>query len=243
MTAPAWLAATSGYPALAGQVNQFLASHAVTYVYTGALQANQGTAGSGSVASDGTWIAQSFTAASGQTTAGYVTVTAAVTGSPAPWTVSLEADNGSGAPSGTVLASAAAPKEFMSGTAAAVTVMLPYSGLTPSARYWIAAAAAGDASDYYAWSKSNQASGASTAPDGVTWTAQSYGLLYQVFDGTPVQPLAGTWEDSGARWTVLSYTSGQLTRIREYTAGQAANGYAVSARTLSYSGSALTGVA
>lgn len=242
MTAPAWLAATPGYSALAGQVNQFLATHAVTYVYQGTEQANQSTAGSGSVASNGLWIAQSFATAAGQTAAGYVVVTAAVTGSPAPWTFSIQANSG-GAPSGTALVSAAVPKEFLSGTAAAQAVMLPVTGLTAATTYWIVAQAVGDSGDHFNWSKSNQASGAATSANGTSWTAQAYGLLYQVRDQSPVAPLAGTWEDSGARWTALAYTSGELTGIEEYTAGQAANGYTVSSRALTYTGNLLSGVA
>ena len=49
MPTPTWLGATTGYNAYAGQVNQFLATHAVTYLYAGAEQASQGTAGSGGV--------------------------------------------------------------------------------------------------------------------------------------------------------------------------------------------------
>lgn len=242
MPAPTWLAATTGQPGLAGQVNQFLTTHAVTYVYTGLEQANQSTAGSGSVASDGLYIAQSFTTASGQTAVGYVVLTLAVTGSPAPLSLSIQA-NSSGAPSGTALVSASLPKEFASGSATALTVLMPVAGLTASTQYWIVTQAVGDASDYYSWSKSNQTSGASTSTNGTSWTAQTYGLLYQVWDQTVVLPLLGTYEDAGARWVLLSYSGGDLSGIKEFTAGQAANGYTVSSRALTYSGYELTGVA
>lgn len=243
MAAPSWLGATTGYNAYAGQVNQFLATHAVTYLYTAAEQASQGTAGSGGVNSDGLYIAQSFATTSAQTTTGYVVVTAKVTGSPAPLSVSVQATS-AGAPSGTALVSTSLPKEFLTGSAAAVAVMLPVTGLSASTTYWIVASAAGDASDYFTWSKSNQTSGASTSTNGTAWSAQTYGLLYQVYDQTPAPPLAGTWEDSGARWTSLGYNgSGQLTSIGEYTAGQSAAGYTASNRALSYSGPLLIGVA
>lgn len=242
MAAPTWLAATSGCNANAGQINQFLAAHAIAYVYQGLLQANQETLGSGSVNSDGLWIAQSFATTSAQTTAGYVMIAASVTGSPAPWTVSLQA-NSSGAPSGIPLVSVTFPKEFADASFTFRAMMLPITGLTPSATYWIVATAAGDGSDYFSWNKSNQTSGVSTSPDGSTWTGQAYGLLYQVWDGSAAGPLAGTWEDSGARWTSMSYSSGSLTEISEWTAGQTANGYCVSERALSYSGPVLTGVA
>lgn len=242
MPAPVWLAATTGFQGAAGQVNQFLATHAITYVPTGVLQANQQTAGSGAVDSNGLWIAQSFATAAGQTSVGYAVVTAAVTGSPAAWTFSIQG-NSSGAPSGVLLASAAVPKEFLTSSPSAQAVMLPYAGLSPSTTYWIVAQAVGDASDFFAWSKSNQVSGASTSTNGTSWTAQSYGLLFEVFDQSEVAPLAGIWEDSGARWTALTYTSGELTGVEEYTAGQTANGYAASARGLAYTGNQLAGVA
>lgn len=242
MAAPTWLAPTSGSSALAGSVTQLLATHAITYVWTGTEQANQSTAGSGGVNSNGLYMAQSFATAAGQTTTGYVVVTAAFTGSPSPWTLSIQASS-AGAPSGTALASAAVPKEFLSGSASTQPVMLPVTGLTASTTYWIVAQAVGDVSDYFTWSKSNQVSGASTSANGTTWTAQAYGLLYQVWDQAAIQPLAGTWEDSGARWTALTYTAGQVTHLEEYTAGQTAAGYTASSRTLSYSSGLLTGVA
>lgn len=244
---PAWQAATAGSSALAGHIDQFLGTHAITYVYTGALQSSQAVAAVNYTHSNGTWIAQSFATASGQTTAGYVVVTAAYAGSPSPWTLSIQASSG-GAPSGTALVSAAVPKEFLPvspAAGAAQAVMLPVTGLTASTTYWIVAQAVGTVTDFYAWRQSTQVSGASTSSNGTTWAAQSYGMLYKVFDQSAVTPLAGTWEDSGARWTTLAYNgSGQLTGIEEYTAGQSASGYAVSSRALSYSASGiLTGVA
>ena len=241
--APAWEAATAGQPPLAAQVNQFLATHAIAYLWTGALQAGQGTAGAGPVNSDGLYIAQSFTTGASQTAIGYVVLTASVTGSPGPLSLSVQA-NSAGAPSGTALVTTMLPKEFVSGALTATAVMLPAAGLTASTAYWAVAAAEGDASDYYSLGKSNQASGTSTSTNGTAWTAQAYGLLYQIWDQTPVQPLAGTWEDTGARWTSCGYDAGgQLSAVREYTAGQAANGYTASSRALTWAAGDLTGVA
>lgn len=244
MPAPAWQAATAGFSALAGHVNQFLASHATTYVYTGTQTAAQTTAAGGfpGQPSRTSWLAQSFTTGAAQTAVGYVQVNVLVTGSPAPWTISLQANSGS-APSGTPLVSASLPKEFLSGSYAFQTVALPVTGLTPAATYWIVAQINGTVTDDYVWGQSNQVSGASTSANGTSWAAQAYGLMFRVFDQSAVLPLAATYEDSGARWTALSYASGQLTRIEEYTAGQAANGYTASSRTLSYTSGLLTGVA
>ena len=240
MPTPAWLGATSGFNAYAGQINQFLGTHAVTYLYAGVETAIQPTYGSGAVNSDGLYIAQSFTTGASQSAIGYIEVEAAVTGSPGPIAVSVQASSG-GAPSGTALVTTMVPKE-LAGTP--VSVMLPVTGLTASATYWIVFAADGDASDYFSLYKSNQTSGVSTSTNGTSWTSQAYGLVYAVYDQSPVPPLTGTWEDSGARWTSLAYNgSGQLTGLKEFTAGQSAAGYTVSSRALAYADGLVTGVA
>lgn len=228
---------------MAGHVNQLLTTHQVSYVYAGALASQQATAGVGSVATNGLYVAQAFTTASAQTTVGYIVLTVSFTGSPTPLGVSLQATSGSG-PSGTALASAWLPSDFASSSPGAVTVLLPVTGLASSTQYWVVAAATGDGSDFFSWSKSNQSSGAATSPDGVSWTGQSYGLLFQVWDGTTAGGLTGVYEDSGARTTVYSYTGGGLvSRVQEFTLGQTASGYSASARTLSYSGSLMAGAA
>lgn len=238
---PGWQAPTTGQQANAGHVNQLLGTHSIVYVYTGVSQSSS-TLGSGSIASNGLWMAQQFTTASGQTTTGVVGVTIATTGSPAsPWALSIQASSG-GAPSGTALASTSVPKEFLSGTPTSRGVLLPVTGLTPLTTYWIVANSNGTNTDEYAWSKSTAGSGASTSTNGTSWTAQAYGLTFVVFDGTAVPPLAGTWEDSGARWTFLGYSGGQLSLIKEFTAGQTVPGYTASSRALSYTSGLLTGV-
>lgn len=217
-------------------------SHSATYVQAGTRQAAQTTSGSGFASSVNQWIAQSFTTAASQTAMGYVVVTAFAAGSPAPWTFSIQPSS-SGAPSGTVLAQTPVPYQFVPASAGPVTVILPVSGLSPSVTYWLVAEATGDVSDYFEWGKSNQSSGASTAPDGATWTAQPFGMLYQVYDASQVPPLTGIWEDAGARWSLLTYSaSGLLTGVKEYTSGQTPAGYAESSRALSYSSGQLTGV-
>ena len=242
MPTPTWLAATSGQATKAGQVNQFLGTHACTLCYAGVLKASQLTAGSGAVNSNSLYIAQSFTTAVGQTTVGRVALTLAKTGAPAPFTVSLQASS-SGHPSGTALVSTVVPPELFSGTPAAPSIPLPITGLTASTQYWLVINAIGDPSNFYSWSKSNQVSGASTSSNGTTWTAQAYGLLYGVFDGSATGQLQNTWEDSGARWTIFGYTAQNLPSVLvEYTAGQTATGYLASSRTLSYTSGQLTSI-
>lgn len=242
MVAPSWLAATSGQQTLAGQVNQFLTTHSATFVQAGAQRAAQTTAGSGSVSSATQWIAQSFTTSASQTSTGYVIVTASVSGTPSPWTFSIQASS-SGTPSGAPLASTPLPREFVPATAGLAAAVLPVSGLSPNVTYWIVAAATGDVGDFFTWSKSNAGSGAALSVDGSSWSPQSFGMLYQVWDGSPTPPLIGIWEDSGARWTLCKYVSGRVSSVSEFTAGQTAGGYTASVRALSYSGTLLTSVA
>lgn len=239
MSTPTWQGATNGQPPLANQVNQFLGAHASTEVYTGVEKDNQSTAGTGATNSNSTWIAQKFTAASSYTS-GRVVLTLAVTGSPAPWVVSIQADS-TGAPSGTALASVTLPNGFVPGTAG--TVSLPLSTtITSGSTYWIVAQAVGDVSNLYAWSKSNQVSGTSTSTNGTVWTTQAYGSLFQVWDSTTLAPLVHLWEDSGARWTTLSYaTNGELTGLNEYTTAQGGS-YTQSVATVTYSGALPTSV-
>ena len=242
MPSPTWLAATPDSPGLAGQINQLLTTHAVSFVYAGVKQSSQTTVGSGSTASNGLFVAQAFTTTSAQATVGYVILNLAATGTPPVLNLTLQAGSG-GFPSGTALAAAQVAPDGLSGPAVPVIILLPCSGLAVSTQYWVVTEAAGDATDYFSLAHSSQTSGAATSPDGVTWTAQGYGLLYDIYDGTPAGELIGVSEDGGARQAVLGYTSGLLTSVSEVTAGQA-GGYASSSRALSYASSGpLTGIA
>jgi hypothetical protein len=219
-------------------VNQLLGTHPAVFLYAGAQQASA-AGGSGNWPSNGLWLAQSFTTGSSQTAVGYVTIPTTVTGSPPPWTFSVQANSG-GAPSGTPLAAVSFPKEL---AASQVTALLPCP-VTASTQYWIVAQASGDPGDYFSWARSSAGSGALTSPDGVTWSAAAFGLRYSVYDQSPVPPLIGIVEDSGARYTLLTWSaSAGPATVREFTVGQTASGYAEAARTLTYSGGLLTGVA
>lgn len=239
MATPTWQAATSGQPPLAAHVNQFLGGHSFDAVCLGVQKAAQTTAGTGAVNSNGSWIAQSFTTAAGQTQTGIVWLTLAVTGTPTPLTVSIYASSG-GAPSGSPLVTTQVPREFVGSSAGLIPIPLPQYGLTASTTYWIVAQAVGDASDYFAWSKSNQISGASTSTNGASWTAQSYGLLYDVLDNAVgSRQITHVSESSGARWNwLLLDSTGRVSALWEYSAGPTPGGYLVSTRTFTYSSAA-----
>lgn len=240
-TTPTWQGATAGQPALAAQVNQFLGAHNSTFLYAATQKVAQSTAGSGGVNSNSLYIAQSFTSASGQTQVGRVVLTLAVTASPSPLTVGLYANSG-GAPTGSALVSAAVPKEFLTGSPATLSIPLPAT-ISALTQYWIVTTAVGDVSNFYTWSKSNQVTGASTSANGTTWAAQAYGLLYQVYDQTASGNLTHTYDDSGARWSLLAYNgSNQITQLAEYSVAQS-SGYIESNRTLTYSSGQLIGMA
>lgn len=239
-TTPTWQAATSGQPALAGHVNQLLGTHKSTLLYTGVQTAAQTTVGTGSVSSNGLYIAQSFATAAAQTAIGYVlayiTSGSATSGSQlGPTTLSLYA-NSAGAPTGSALVSCTLTAEYVANAPTFVTFPLPITGLTASTTYWLVLAPAGNVTYSYLWYKSNQTSGASTSTNGTSWTAQAYGLLYQIYDQTASGSLVSAWDDSGARWTWTSYnTNGTINQYAEYTAGQTAAGYLQSFRTMAYS--------
>lgn len=238
MATPNWNGATAGQSTLAGQINQFLGTHASTLAYTGTSQNAQTTAGSGGTNSNGLYLAQSF-AASSTYAAARVALTLAVTGTPAPATISIQTNSGS-APSGTALASTALPPGFLSGSAASISIPLPAS-LVNATTYWIVINAVGDVSNFYTWSKSNQVSGASTSANGSTWAAQAYGFLYNVFSGNSGN-LLHTYDDSGARWCTFAYNAnGTISSLSEYAVAQNSS-YQQSVRTFNYSGTLLTSI-
>lgn len=237
---PAWLGATATQAAQAGQINQFLGTHAVTYLYTGVVLESQAVAGSGGIATNGTYLGQHFTPGANQSV-GRITLNLSVTGTPPPLTVTMQTTTGAG-PSGTILATTLVPPGFVTASSTAVAIPLPCS-LTSGTEYWIVLNAVGDASNFYTWFKSNQTSGASTATALPTWTAQTYGFLYAVYDTTAGNTLVHTYADSGARWaTFVLNANGTPSQISEYTVAQGSAQYVQSVRALAYSGALLTGV-
>lgn len=240
---PVWLGAAASQSPLAGQINQFLGAHPAAFLYQGTVQSAQTTAGSGSVSTFGSYQAQTFTTGSSQTAIGYVTCRVSTT-SPAPTTplqVSIYATSG-GAPTGSPLITVTAAPEYVTFAPAFDVFPVPLT-VTPSTMYAIVTAPSGNSGTQdYTWGKSNQTSGAFTSSTGSSWSSQTYGLEYQVFDQSAVGPLTATWEDAGARWCWFSYSAAnQLQKLSEYTAAQA-SGYLQSNRTFTYSGNLLVGV-
>jgi len=212
----------------------------------GTVKASQTTAGAVNVSTVGQYISQSFTTAVGQTAIGQVLLRVSGVGPSAPpvLNLSLYADDpATGFPTGSALASVLVPSEYIATSGTWVTFPLVAS-VTASTVYHLVTAPVGTVTNHYQWLQSNQVSGAALSPDGVTWTAQSYGLTYQVLDTTVTygQPTLIV-EDDGTRWTSLSYGStGNLNNIIEFTVGQTSVGYMYSSRFVTYTNGLQTGV-
>ncbi|HTK65378.1 MAG TPA: hypothetical protein VL595_23510 [Pseudonocardia sp.] len=249
MATPDWLAATAGHQGNAGAITQFLGTHTSTWIYAGnTLQVSEATGSGLYVSTAGTYLAQEVTTGPGQTTIGSLGLQiSAVGGSPItatipPLQVSLYA-SASGLPTGSLLATTAVAEQTVYSAPFWLTAPLAVAGLTPSTPYVLTVASAGTSSAYYAWQRSNQSSGAATSPDGVTWTPQAYGLMFEVYDtsGTTGPPLY-LIDDDGARVTALTYNSaGQLASITETTVAQGGTAL-YSQRALTYSNGLLIGV-
>jgi YD repeat-containing protein len=249
MATATWLAATAQQPTRPGQINQFLGSHSSSWLYSGnTLQNSQSIGSAVYVSTASQYLAQTVTTGSAQTTVGQVRLqVSTVGGSPVtatipPLVVGLYANSG-GVPTGPALGSVTLTEQYVYTAPFWMVVPLTVAGLTAATPYQLVVSPAGTGTAYYAWQQSNQTSGASTSPDGVTWTAQSYGFMYQVYDqsGTAGPPLTLT-DDGGARVTSFTYNSaGQLTGIAESVVNQSGGSF-FSSRTIAYSGQFPIGV-
>lgn len=244
-----WLAATIGQPTRPGQINQFLGSHSSAWLYSGNTQQAVGGSGTGVYqSSDGQYMAQTFNTTSAQTTIGQVLLQiSTVGGSPinatiSPLVVSLYA-NLNGVPSGTPIVSTTVTEQYVYLEPFWVTVPLAVTGLTAATPYWLVVSPAGSATAYYVWQQTSLTTGASLSPDGLSWSDQAYGFMFQVYDqtGTNWPPVSLT-DDDGARVTTFTYTATNLlsTITESVVAQDGASFY--SQRTISYSGVLPTGV-
>lgn len=246
MAGPAWLAANVSQPAYGGQINQFLLGHGATWLYTGTVQNSQTTGSAVFSTTASQYLAQQIVTGAAQTEIGIVSLQMnTVGGSPSsatipPLTLSLY-NNSSNNPTGTALASVTVNEQYVYTAPFWVQFPLAVTGLSPSTAYQLVTSPVGNGTNYYTWQQTTQTSGASTSPDNVTWTSQNFGLMYQVFDQSVSGQIQYFYEDSGARWVQLSYNSGQVSQIVEYTMGEGGTPL-ISTRTFTYSGSFLTGV-
>lgn len=248
-TLPTYQAATAGYVGNAGHVNQFVASHVAALIYQGDPSSSE-TTGTAVYSDTYTqWLAQSFVQPlTDDTVAYFLLQLSTVNGSPltevfSPLVVGIYADDGGGLPTGSAISSVSLLETYVYSSPFWVTVTIVTTGLTPGATYHVVTQRVGDTGGYYVWQQSDQTSGASTSPDGITWTASTYGLLYQVFNSSTSGPLTVISEDDNARVIQFTYNpSGTINQVVEITNAQMPGGELVSTRTLTYSGNALVGV-
>ena len=245
MPVPAYLAAAVTYPGRPGQINQFLVSHTTDMVYAGTLKSSQTTGSAVYTSTNGAYIAQQFTTASNQTAIGQVWIQiSTVGGSPTsatitPLSVSIYSNSG-GVPQGSAIATTTFNEQYVYSAPFWLQVPFNVTGLGASTSYQIVVAAAGNSSHYYTWQHSNQVTGGSTSPDGVNWTSQAYGMMYQIYDQTSNGALQYLFSDNGARWTQFTYdTLGRISTITENTVAQDGSDF-LSVRTLSYTNGLLT---
>lgn len=249
VTTPTWLGAKAGSGGLAGQTNQFLGLHSAGILYSGSLKESQTTGGAVFSSTQTQWLQQNLTTVSGQTTLSSIQIQInAVGGSPTlqlinPLVVSLYADH-LGLPTGTPLITTTLASQTVYSSGFWVTVPMPITTLTPLTEYHIVIPTVGTSGHYYAWQQSNPGSGGATSPDGITWTPQAFGFLYQAFDqssfGTQVQSIV---DDGGARLSTFTYNpNGTLASVTDYTVTQGTNAYLLQQRTLAYTNGLVTGV-
>jgi hypothetical protein len=246
---PVWTGAQVKYDAEAGQINQFLASHNAVYQYSGQTIASQQATGSGMyIDTLNQWLSQTIVTGTSQTEIGAVGLQlSTLGGSPTltlipALTVSLYADS-FGVPTGSALASATVSSPYVYSSPFWVSIPLSISGLTASTVYHLVTSITGTTGHYYVWQKSNQTSGSSTSPDGVSWTPQNFGLMYQVYtqDGATGN-LTTISEDGGAFVTSLTYNAQNLvSTVTQYVILQDGT-TAITSGTLSYTNGLLIGV-
>lgn len=247
---PTYKAAVTGGSGNAGMTNQFLVPHDASIIYDSAAVQESVTTGSGVyTTTENQYLSQQFTTTVNQTSISQVWMQisvingSAITNNIDPFIISIYADSG-GEPSGSPLGSASLVETAVFASGFWVIIPLVITGLTGNTPYHIVTSPAGNATSYYVWQRSNLLAGASTSPDLIAWTDQTYGFMYQVYDGATVG--GSNWqfivEDGGARWSQLNYTGSLVTSTVEYTADQTGSGSVEYSATLSYSGNLLTGI-
>jgi hypothetical protein len=235
----------------AGDINQFLGTHAITYCNQGATQVSYTTTGGASVlktfSGAAQWLAQPFSTGASQTTISRIELYfSGSTTSGVDTTLELRTDN-AGVPSNTTLYSVAIPSDFQNAGGPIIWVSIPctVTGLTAATKYHIVVDGqnSGTSNIALSWATNTTSvnQGVKSASGTSGWSVNGNTFLFNVFAGAN-GVLRNTYEDAGARWTGYDYNSSNgnttVATVREYTTGTLR-----SVRTLSYTSGALVGVA
>ena len=239
MPTPSYIAVTDGDAFTAGQINQYLGTHDISYIYAGAsVNSNTGTIAAYDELYDQA-VAQSFFAAS-TGAVGWITLWARAASVGSDVIFSIQPDSGGSGPTGTVLGQTLVPADrFSSDSAgAAVTFPIPVTGLTPGDVYWVCASMGGSSVSYVELSYIAAHAGLATSAGGsAAWSiSASTSLYFDISSGDTFGNIYGTWEDDGARWTWITWVDGLPTDIYEYVLGSAPGNEFESARVVTYAG-------
>ena len=239
MATPTYIAVTDGDSFIAGQINQYLGTHDISYIYAGAsVNSNTGTIAAYDELYDQA-VAQSFFAASAGAV-GWVTLWAKAASVGSDVIFSIQPDSGGSGPTGTVLGQTLVPADHFSSASAgaAVTFPIPVTGLTSGDVYWVCASMGGSSVSYVEFGYIAAHAGLATSAGGsAAWSiSASTSLYFDISSGGTFGKLYGTWEDEGARWTWITWAAGLLVDVYEYTAGSAPSNELQSARAITYTG-------
>jgi hypothetical protein len=244
MPAPTWESPTPGQATRVGHVNQFLGVHASTFTYQGSKLVVDPTIGLTADQLGAGALAYKFTLGTSATLS-RVDLALGGVGAGADTLISLQADNGSGAPTGVPLVSAVVPAEWLIGgvqsALSTFSVPLPYSlaALTPyyvvlqpacqlaggavlGSGLWGATASYDDVE----LTRSTAGTGALTYnPSTRAWSSQNYGYsiglrggaggVLRVVADDPFASLAWT---QPAKITSYVWSGSQMTNVFTWTA-------------------------
>jgi hypothetical protein len=256
MPTPNYNAPTVGSTFSAGNINQFLGSHAATLLNQGTSKVSyivavtsQQNSNTGAAAQ---WIAQPFSTVGGQTTITRVELSLYGNTPGFDTTLELRTDN-AGVPSNVVLWSCNIPADFQNNsawaTATGLSIPCNITGLSASTKYHLVIDGTSNTTQFARWSTAATSvnNGLKSASGSGSWTSVASTFLFNVFNGTG-GVVRNIIEDCPAggppvRWVGMDYTNSTRDGYSTPTIVREVVGALRSLRTLSYSSGSLTGVA
>lgn len=220
MSTPSWSPAITGAPASAGQVDQFLGTHGISYIYQGAsIGGITSATATQNVNPTTPFVDQKFTM-SGTVIQRFL-LRCGITGSGAPLVVGLYTDN-AGNPN-TLLASVSLPTEWV-GANSLISWPLQMTGLTNgSILHWAFSSPAATSGNFPVLTTGASAgfvARTATVFPGGTWTPLATSVDISWYNAAVTGRIVNTWEDSGLRVTGVNFTAaGVVAQVYEWTSG------------------------